>query len=137
MGRSCCMVICMTNEQKILAAKWSPAPAGSRDIKGFQMDLSQQLSSTFTAVCGAYRDGGYTDISLTSNGKSFLRGPAVLTPVNSPTEAAITHLVEVLIGKEQMENIMDGGDASITWNDMQVSVAKVSETAPFHVVIRL
>lgn len=100
------------------------------------MDLNQQFGNSFFSECLSYREAGYSDIHLTSNGESFLRSKVGLTPINSPSEAAINHLAEVILGEDQANDIVNGGSVKVIWNNMRCSAVKVDKIAPLHFALR-
>lgn len=102
------------------------------------MDLNKQLESSFVAVCDAYRESGFTDISLSGDGNSHLRGSEGMVPITSPSSIAIAHLVEVIAGRERAEKLnKEGGEFNSTWNGMRIAIAKLPKDHPFHIVVRL
>lgn len=102
------------------------------------MDLNKQLESSFVAVCDAYRESGFTDINLSCDGNSNLRGSDGMVPITSPSSIAIAHLGEVIAGRERVDKLMEeGGEFTSTWNGMRIAIAKLAKDRPFHIVVRL
>ena len=102
------------------------------------MDLNQQMETSFVAACNAYRTGGFTDIHLAGDGSSHLRHSDGISQINPPSQASIAHLAEVIAGREQAGKLtQDGGRFNSIWNGMHISIVKLADDQPFHIVVRL